>query len=156
MLSSEYIVGFTEGEGCFSLIFRKDTKLRESILKSYFSWKSKYVICLRADDVGILEQIKDAFGCGKINMLNTTHSVSYSVCDLNDQFNIIVPFFKKHTLIGKKAEDFKLWSQAVEILFNENRVPMHQRDQNKLLALKNIHSLMGQFKSRGRGAKWLI
>ena len=156
MITPDYIAGFTDGEGCFSLIYRKDTKIRESRLKTYFSWKAKFVICLKADDANILEQIKQAFGCGKIHFLNSTCSVIYSVNDLKDLWNIFVPFFRTNSLIGKKGKDFKLWARAVEILHNENRIAMTDRNQNTLLELKNIHQMMGQFKSKGRGAKWLV
>ena len=51
-ITGVYIAGFVDGEGCFSLTYRKDKG-------KYFYWKASFVITLKKDDKNILESIKE-------------------------------------------------------------------------------------------------
>ncbi|MDI6778191.1 MAG: LAGLIDADG family homing endonuclease [Patescibacteria group bacterium] len=59
-ITGEYIAGFVDGEGCFSLTYRKDKG-------KYFYWKASFAVALRKDDKNILESIREYFCDGAIS-----------------------------------------------------------------------------------------
>ncbi|MCX6765879.1 MAG: LAGLIDADG family homing endonuclease [Candidatus Moranbacteria bacterium] len=106
-ITGEYIAGFVDGEGCFSLTLRKDKG-------KYLYWKSGFSILLRDDDVNILTRIRNYFNCGGISY--TRSFVRYQISNNDDLVKVIIPFFDKFKLIGKKRNDFELWKEAVLII----------------------------------------
>lgn len=110
-----YIVGFVEGEGCFSITISKHkTKKLGKDPRLIFE------IELRGDDRPILEQIQTYFGCGRIFILNYSRygwmpHVKYAVKSTKEILKIIIPFFLRFPLKGKKMKDFKKFCQAAEM-----------------------------------------
>jgi hypothetical protein len=111
-INGDYIAGFVDGEGCFFLTYRKD-KMK------YFYWKAGFSIMLRNDDTEILEYIKKYFNCGNIS--HTRNLSRYQISDNNELVEIIIPFFNKFSLIGKKRNDFELWKEAV-LIIDRNKI----------------------------------
>ena len=50
ILPGNYIAGFVDGEGCFSLFYRKDIKKFKKSQKIYYEWKACFAIVSRIDD----------------------------------------------------------------------------------------------------------
>ncbi len=121
-IPGDYVAGFVDGEGCFALKFRRDSKqnLGNKKIREYFYWGVEFAIALRPDDAEILKLIKNTLGCGSINYTKNGEQARYSVQGVRENLNKIVPFFKKHKLYAKKRHDFELWSQAIEILTKYN------------------------------------
>lgn len=119
-----YIVGFVEGEGCFAITISKHrTK------KTGFDARLIFEIELRGDDRPILEKIQKYFKVGYIYDLNYQRygwfpHVKYSVHNLRDLNEKIVPFFKKYQLKGKKAKDFRLFCQATKVFEKKGHLLM--------------------------------
>src|SRR5262245_39478982 len=111
-LFGQWLTGFVDGEGCFEL---KVTRRKQSLPRLCAS----FVICLRADDVAILNQIRAFFGCGGIWYDNGPARKNplaiYSTSAWTDLATIIVPHFERYPLRAKKARDFPLWREAVLI-----------------------------------------
>jgi hypothetical protein len=129
-LNPWYIVGFIEGEGCFAITISK-----HKTKKLGLDARLVFEIELRGDDRPILEKIQKYFGLGNIYSLNYKRygwfpHVKYSVHSLKALKKVIIPFFKKYKLKGKKAKDFKLFCQAVKIF-----------DKKEHLTLKGIKKL---------------
>jgi len=124
-ISEEYIAGFVDGEGCFSLTMRKDKG-------RYLYWKALFAIELREDDSQILKIIQEFFNCGSI-LFNSRGVVRYQITDSAVLLNTIVPFFSKYSLIGKKGSDFILWKEAIEII-NKNK----KKKSNSLIGKKGF------------------
>lgn len=116
MLPGDYIAGFVDGEGCFSLRLHKDTKRNRPGSPTYLFWKSEFCIVLRKDDKQILDDIQETLDCGKVTY--TGRFARFSVQDKNDLYNKIIPFFKRFTLRAKKKRDFEIWSRAIYLIFN--------------------------------------
>lgn len=166
VLPDDYIAGFIDGEGCFALTFRKDVRHKRKGSPTYYSWKASFAVVLRDDDKNLLELIKKRFSCGLISPSNG--QVRYEVHNLNDLKQIIIPFFRKHRLYGKKFNDFLLWIETVNILYkykNEKKSiaekgrkgfvknDWNEKDKNKLNAIRQAMSL---YKSRRRSLpKWI-
>lgn len=117
-LPGNYIAGFVDGEGCFALKFRRDIQknVGNQKVREYFYWGAEFAIQLRSDDFKILELIKEALDCGSVNFLKKSGQVRYSVQNIKDQKEKIVPFFEKYSIRGKKGSDFELWSRGIRIL----------------------------------------
>ena len=117
-LSGDYIAGFVEGEGCFALKFRRDRQknVGGQKVREYFYWGAEFVIQLRSDDFRILNLVKDVLGCGSVNVLKKSEQVRYSVQNIKDLREKIIPFFEKYPIYGKKGSDFDLWSRGIKIL----------------------------------------
>ena len=166
-LPGNYIAGFVDGEGCFALNFRKDIRRERKNSPVYFYWNAQFVIVLgdETKDKGLLEKIKFALGCGKITPNKQGH-IRYSVQNIEELSKIIVPFFKKYKLYGRKKYDFALWKEAVSILTknkqSKNKEDLSQQsgfgkikwNQKDLNRLSKIKELMKNYKGGGKISKW--
>lgn len=115
----EWIVGFADGEGCFSVsIFRnKTTKLGWQVFP-------EFVITQGKRSLPALEIYLKYFGCGKIFVNNrydnhNEHLYRYCVRSLKDLRETIVPFFRKRPLRTAKQKDFEIFAQIVEMMVNQ-------------------------------------
>jgi len=116
ILPGDYIAGFVDGEGCFSLKFRRDIRHERKNTPVYFYWDIEFAILLREDDSSILTKIRNTLECGRISHAKRGF-VRYAVNDILDLSNKIVPFFERHTLRAKKAKDFALWKKQLKYFF---------------------------------------
>jgi len=162
-LPGDYIAGFTDGEGCFSLNYRREKRMERKGHPSYYRWTTYFYIVSRHDDKEILKRIKGVLKCGKIYTLNKrgikngTASVQYAVQNFQDIVDKVIPFFHKYPLQAKKNKDFDLWEKAVKILSVHKRKrpkgtgqgwtlrPYSKEEHNTLLSIRNK---MRQYKSK--------
>jgi len=56
------------------------------------------------------------FGCGMIEKDSRNSGVYYSVYKFSDNNEKIIPFFKKHNIIGEKSKDFADWCKVAELI----------------------------------------
>lgn len=118
MLNPNYIVGFVDGEGCFSITINKnDGRLPEVRLV--------FEIELREDDKPILREIQKTLDCGNIYRLEYERyakwrpHVKYKVGNFQDISQKIIPFFKKYPLKAKKRLQFEKFCQVAELIANK-------------------------------------
>lgn len=116
ILPGDYIAGFVDGEGCFYLTYRSETKTNRATSPKYYRWISYFAINLRKDDMDILEKIHDTLDYGKIS-ISKDGMANYYIQNIDDLYNKVMPFFKVHSLRAKKKKDFELWCQALQVLF---------------------------------------
>ena len=117
-----WIVGFTDGEGCFSVsMFRNNT--------SKFGWQvfPEFVITQGKKSLPALEVFKTFFGCGKVFVNKRydnhhEHLYRYCVRSIPDLRERIIPFFKKHPLRTAKQKDFELFVTVVEMLYKKEHL----------------------------------
>jgi len=163
----DYIAGLTDGEGCFSLVVRKDTRHERKSKATYFSWKAAFIISLRIDDKDLLDSVRETLTCGSVTF--NSGSARFQVSNLDDLRDRIIPFFDHHKLYGKKAKDFAVWREAVDILIKYKiarggvnvrkgtvgfvKVSWDKRDTDRLYQIRDYSS---QFKSsRAVPVKWI-
>jgi hypothetical protein len=115
MLNPHYVVGFTDGEGCFSVcINRKRFSVPEVRLT--------FEIELREDDLDILVQIKEILKCGNIYRLDYSRyekwrpHVKYVVASFKDISKWIIPFFRKYPLQAKKRKQFEMFCEVADMI----------------------------------------
>ncbi len=113
MLPGDYVAGLVDGEGCFSLSYRRVFTPKKS-LHAYFYWTPRFAIVMHRKDRRILEQVQETLGCGAIHERGSTaHLYVARVTDLAGR---IVPFFTQFRLRAAKAAEFALWARAVELI----------------------------------------
>lgn len=109
-LDPYWVTGFTDAEGCFSVIIE---------MSSLLKWKVRvsYEINLHTKDIAILHQIKEFFGVGSIYTKSYRDISVYRVTTAKDLIAVIIPHFTKYPLISKKRSDFLLWSEVVTMVY---------------------------------------
>lgn len=129
-----WIVGFTDGEGCFSIsIFRNRST------KSGWQVMPEFVITQGEKSLPALEDIKKYFGCGKIYInrrYDNHHEHLYRYCvrsqqDLNEK---IIPFFEKNPLKTAKQNDFKKFKVVLQLMNHGFHLTKKGRESIKKIA----------------------
>lgn len=133
-----WIVGFVDGEGCFSVSIFKNRTTRSG-------WQvlPEFVVTQGAKSLSAMEEIKDFFGCGRlfINRRHDNHREDlyrYCVRAIKDLREIIIPFFEANPLRTAKKKDFELFKEAIQLM-SEN-VHFTQEGVERLLKLKQSYS----------------
>ena len=124
----DYIAGFVDGEGSFSLIIcdtGKGVRFRPTLK-----------IKLKADDTKLLKAIRDFVGCGDIFCTDDNYAITWQTSCIQDCYNIIIPFFDKYPLRGQKAETYQLWKEAVNILIQKPYLPYTYKEKIELIELR--------------------
>jgi hypothetical protein len=108
-LNPNYITGFTDGEGCFTVGISPDSKYKTS-----YRVKATFQVGLHVNDSALLKQIKLFFGVGNITKLGK-ESVQYRVSGLDD-LNVIINHFNHYPLLTKKYSDYLLFKEVIDLM----------------------------------------
>ena len=127
MLSRDYVVGLTDGEGSFTTYLRPPRAEHGS--KSY-RVECHYYIKLREDDLPLLKKVKQFFGVGVVSFQrdrrpNHHNCYRYEITNLKDIREVIIPFFDANPLQGNKIRDYRLFKKIVKaVIRKEHRTSM--------------------------------
>ena len=121
MLSADYIVGLTDGEGSFTAYIRPPQAKHGA--KNY-RVECHYYIKLRDDNVALLKKVKQFFGIGRLSFQRDRrphhHSCfRYEVTNLEQIARVIIPFFQRYPLQGDKIRDFVLLNKIVRAVLKK-------------------------------------
>jgi len=127
------MAGFTSGEGSFmvDILKSKTTKLGEQV-------KLVYKLTQHNRDEQLMRSLIQYFGCGGVH----THGdiLEFKVTRFTDIVNKIIPFFKKHKIVGVKYKDFEDWCQVAELMkektFNKKNLTATSRSRLGRLRLE--------------------
>lgn len=141
-LNPHYVVGFIDGEGCFSASVGKHKTLSRKL-----EVRLEFSIELRADDRKILERILATIGAGKIYDCSYERygwypHVKYKIGNVKDMVEYLFPFLKKYPLQAKKAQVYKNFRE-IALAFSRKE---HLSDQGfeRLLKLREEMRKMGK------------
>lgn len=130
---SYWIVGFTDGEGCFSIavINNKTTRFGKQIFP-------EFVVTQGEKSLSSLKKIKNFFDCGNIfvNKRYDNHNENlyrYCVRSLIELHTKIIPFFKEHALQTYKQKDFLIFEKVVSAMIQKEH--LNEKGRRKLLYL---------------------
>lgn len=132
--TASWIVGFVDGEGCFSVsIFKNRTT------KSGWQVLPEFVVTQGEKSLAALEEIKDFFECGRIfvNRRYDNHTENlyrYCVRAFADLKEKIIPFFEENPLRTVKKRDFEKFKTAIQLM--NNRVHLTKKGVGRLIKLK--------------------
>lgn len=142
MVSADYIVGLTDGEGCFYVGIRYPKRAHKTPRV-----EPHFYIKLRGDDLPLLEEVKQSFGCGAIyyqNEKRQNHSACYrfEINALRDLRETLIPFFENHRLHGKKRKEFEIFKSIFKLV--------EERKHKTSLSLREIEKLKLTMNHRAR------
>lgn len=133
----EYISGYVDGEGCFSISFSKRKKFLVG-----FETRPSFSVSQNEDRAQVLFLIKKNFQCGSMRRDFSDKTLKYEVRSLEDIINKVIPHFEKYPMLSFKQKDFKLFKQVC-FLMQKN---MH-RNKN---GLKKIIDLAFKMNPSGK------
>jgi len=121
-----WILGFVDGEGCFSIGFVKQPNRKEPlrIRRGYvtgYQVAHEFAVVQGQRSLSTLKKLQSFFKVGAvyINRRHDNHKEDlfrYSVSRRQDLLNVIVPFFEKYQLRTAKRKDFQLFTQCIKLM----------------------------------------
>lgn len=122
----EWLIGFTEGDGCFSLNKQKT------------SWIIGLKIAVGKSDIKTLIFIKKNLRCGSISWANKEQTmVQFRIQNLKHLFNYVFPVFDAYPMVTNKGQDYSIIREAAEILY-KNSKEKKEKIQELAFKLKKI------------------
>lgn len=126
-LEAQWIVGFTDGEGCFHVGVNSNSKLRfgKQILP-------EFVLVQHQRDLPLLYAVKAYFGCGtvRVSRQHPTGTIyAYRVRNIKHLDELIIPFFEKHPLKTQKQLDFIFFKDVVRSLIKKDHLKLDSFSQ---------------------------
>jgi len=129
-LNALWIVGFTDGEGCFHISINK-------LHKMSLGWQvlPEFRIVQHEKDEEVLYKIKNYFGFGSIEINNKDQNATrkgFRVRGLKN-LNKIIDFFEKNQLQTSKRKNFEIFKQVIELMNNKEH--LKKEELNKIAKL---------------------
>ena len=144
-----WIVGFVDGEGCFSIGFVKqpDRGMRKGY-KTGYQVGNRFVVTQGVKSLTCLEELKDFFGVGRIQINkrydnHKEHLAQYIVDKRTDLLETIIPFFEQYQLRTSKRYDFEQFVKCLHLIERGT----HMTSQGLILIVE-IAETMNHKKSR--------
>lgn len=122
MINADYVVGLSDGEGCFYVNLSERNKIKYP--KAHVHARSHFYIKLREDDLPVLKEIRDYLGFGfiyfqKEKRKNHLPCYRFEVNSNEDKLKLI-NFFQKHPLHSpKKKRDFEIFTQITKMIIEQ-------------------------------------
>lgn len=107
----EYITGYVDGEGCFTVTFNRKTK-------ALWGWELRpsFSVSQNEDRRQVLDIIRKYFGCGYIRRDYADKTVKFEVRDHNDLMKKVIPHFEQFPLPSSKRKDFELFKSICAMI----------------------------------------
>lgn len=123
VISGHHVAGLVVGEGCFYAESKADPKYRSG-------WRIRPGFCIemRHEDRTALEEVRRHLGCGRVYDLDFgryngyetkgwSPHVKYRVTRIGDLQTLVVPFFRRNRLFGRKLGAFEIFAELVGVLY---------------------------------------
>jgi LAGLIDADG endonuclease len=107
----QWLIGFTEGDGSFSVFTRKD---RNGLLISFHITQHNH-------SQNVLYDIKEALGIGNVYSTNSQNYCQYTVANLM-HINLIISLFNNNILLPTKKVQFKRFVTAYNLRVNNRKI----------------------------------
>ena len=140
-LDARWIVGFVDGEGCFSVAVHANPG-------APYGWQLTPVFQVYQHEAhrAVLEGLREFFGCGWIRSKGPTSSVlTYGVQTRSDLLATVIPFFEQYRLIVK-ADAFDAFAAIVRSLAAKH----HLRREGFESMVRLAYGMNAQGKQRSR------
>jgi len=148
-----WIVGFVDGEGCFSIGFIKQPLKVEPkrIRKGYktgYQVAHEFAVTQGAKSVASLYELQKFFEIGQV-LINKRHDnhkehlFRYVVRKRKELLEVIIPFFRNYKLHTSKQQDFEKFAQCVEMMQEG-----HNLTKEGLIKIATITQTMNRQKPR--------
>lgn len=114
----QWLVGFTDGDGTFSITHQNG------------KWSLAFKLSQHEYNTRLLYFIKSQLGVGSINKETKTKMVNYRIRDRNKLAEVIFPIFDKYLLLTSKYFNYLKFKEAYKILEDNN---LTKAQQNELM-----------------------
>jgi hypothetical protein len=114
--SEEWIVGFVDGEGCFSI-----SVVRNATCALGWQVQHEFAVTQASPSRAALEYVRDVLECGRIveQIRHDDHRsalLRFSVKRRRELVDVIVPFFTEHPLRTAKRLDFERFAHVLQLM----------------------------------------
>lgn len=109
-LHPQWVVGFTDGEGCFHVGIA-----RHAGMSVGYQVLPEFVVVQHQRDVKVLHALKRYFDCGVVRS-NHGDRMCWRVRTLEHLLDRIIPFFEAHSLKTLKRQDFQAFRRVVRLV----------------------------------------
>jgi hypothetical protein len=102
VLEPNWVVGFVDGEGCFSVSVH-----RSSMMHRHGGWQLQPVfqVYQHRDHRDVIEALVSFFGCGRVRPKGPhSDTLTYVVESLRDLGRSVLPFFEEHPPVVKRSD----------------------------------------------------
>lgn len=127
---SHWIAGFVSGEGCFFIQTSKSKTHKLGI-----SVALNFLVVQNIRDTYLLKSFSQFFGCGNINIVEKSGIISFSVRNLSDLTDKIIPFFEEYNIQGVKAKDFNEFKEVSNLM--KSKLHLTKEGLDKILLIKS-------------------
>ena len=144
-----WVIGFVDGEGCFSIGFiRQQDRIGRRGYTTGWQVAHEFAVTQGAKSIECLHSLRTFFGVGQV-VVNRRHDnhkehlYRYVVRKRSDLLEVIIPFFEQHQLHSAKRLDFQKFVQCVHLVDSG----VHKRHRG-LIEIAEITQTMNRQKSR--------
>lgn len=95
----EWLVGFTDGDGCFSII-------------DYKPWLNhRFSIGLHLRDIQLLYKIKKCLGVGRVEI--NEKKAEFVIANMDQLISVIIPIFDTYPCLSRKFFQYQVWKDTL-------------------------------------------
>lgn len=123
-LNPNYVSGFTEGDGCFTVNI--SSKTNQVI--------AYYIIELHKREITLLTSIQKFFDAGSINLALSRNTGRFYISKKSDLITKVLPHFDVYKLEGNKLKNYLIFREIVLLL--NTKAHLTQEGFNKIKLLK--------------------
>jgi hypothetical protein len=123
----QWLVGFTDGDGTFSIAHQNG------------KWSLAFKLSQHEYNTRLIYFIKSQLGLGNINKETKTKMVNYRIRDRKKLAEVIFPIFDKYPLLTSKYFNYLKFKEAYKILEDTN-LTKAQQDELMLTLVKKVPS----------------
>jgi hypothetical protein len=134
IVAKDYIVGLTDGEGCFYV-----NVWESSAYRSGYGVQLHFHIKMQERDHGLLRKIMNTLRCGAVyfqkeQRANHAQCYRYTVHAQRDIFSKIIPFFQQNQLESvSKRKSFAIFCQIAQLVQNKAHLTTEGIKQIRML-----------------------
>ena len=135
-VANEYVVGLTDGEGCFYVNMGNYPAYKSGVrVQMHFHLK------MQERDKELLEKVRNTLDCGAVyfqkeQRKNHTQCYRYTVSSHAEIFNKIIPFFQQNPLqSASKSKSFGIFCQIADLL--QKQAHLTEKGVEQIRSLKS-------------------
>jgi hypothetical protein len=112
-----YITGFVDGEGCFQISFSLRSKMKLGI-----EVRPSFSVSQHKRSKDIILFLQRFFRCGGVRFSNKDQNYKFEVRNITDLVKVIIPHFKKYSLMTCKKDEFERFTKICELIYSNHHL----------------------------------
>nr|YP_492638.2 endonuclease ai3 [Dictyostelium citrinum]ACD12730.1 endonuclease ai3 [Dictyostelium citrinum] len=145
-LTTRWLSGFTDAEGCFNITIQK----RQEVKLGY-RVRAKFILDQNNGQV-LLKQICTLFGYGRVYLRYKDRTIYRYLTDSFKSYEKIIDYFTQNPLKTKKKQSFENWQLVYKKLLQKEHLTEHGLEEIRNLATK-INIIQSKVKKQGKSLK---